>query len=328
MVIVGIDSVVYGVDDMKLATRFLTEWGLKKISDAKTRHVFETVDRDRIVVRPGDAKDLPSAVQPGNTVREVIWGVGAKKDLDGIEKELVKDREVTRTRDGTVHSTDPMGLGIGFCLSRRRVGKGIRRAPINDTVEIERPGKRSRFYDRAAPLQIAHCGFFHPDVNTVEKFYVKRLGFHVSDRYKGKASFMRSSTRNDHHNLLIIKSPHGRTVLDHVAFAVRDIHEVFGGGLAFSRLGWETEIGPGRHPQSSAYFWYFKNPCGGSIEYMADSDVVDVGWKPRTRISTPETFAEWVLPNGILAAAVAKERIASAPVKKIKGRRAGAVAPN
>ena len=55
---------------------------------------------------------------------------------------------------------------------------------------------------------------------------------------------------------------------------------------------------PGRHPVSSAYFWYFKNPLGGSIEYFADPDwVTEQGWKPHNY--TVNRFSEWHLPDGL-----------------------------
>ena len=62
---------------------------------------------------------------------------------------------------------------------------------------------------------------------------------------------------------------------------MRDIHEVFGGGMHIDRCGWETQLGPGRHPVSSAYFWYFQNPAGALIEYYADEDVLTPEWQPR-----------------------------------------------
>ena len=80
---------------------------------------------------------------------------------------------------------------------------------------------------------------------------------------------------------------------------MRDVHEVFGGGMHISRCGWETEIGPGRHPISSAYFWYVKNPAGGLAEYYADEDVVTAGWQAREFTPAPEIFAEWAVIGGI-----------------------------
>ena len=59
-------------------------------------------------------------------------------------------------------------------------------------------------------------------------------------------------------------------------------------------------IGPGRHPISSCYFWYFKNPCGGAASHF-DSDVVDDNWEYREWESTPENFAEWALAEGMAA---------------------------
>ncbi len=46
-----------------------------------------------------------------------------------------------------------------------------------------------------------------------------------------------------------------------------------------SKKGWQTEIGPGRHPISSAYFWYFHNPLGAPVEYYADDDFCTEVWQ-------------------------------------------------
>jgi hypothetical protein len=54
--------------------------------------------------------------------------------------------------------------------------------------------------------------------------------------------------------LFLLSIPNKPAGLNHVAFVVRDIHEVIGGGLNMNRSEWSTFIGPGRHPISSAYF--------------------------------------------------------------------------
>ncbi len=87
--------------------------------------------------------------------------------------------------------------------------------------------------------------------------------------------------------------------LNHVAFTVRDIHEVFGGGMNFSRCGWETDLGPGRHPVSSAYFWYFRCPAGAMTEYYANEDQLTPAWKARDMEFKPENFAEWAIAGGL-----------------------------
>ena len=85
----------------------------------------------------------------------------------------------------------------------------------------------------------------------------------------------------------------------HLAFELGSIHELFGGGLNMTRRGWRTALGPGRHPISSCYFWYFHSPCGGAAEYDFDSDLVDERWVPGSFEQTPEVFAEWCLAEGM-----------------------------
>jgi hypothetical protein len=80
---------------------------------------------------------------------------------------------------------------------------------------------------------------------------------------------------------------------------VRDLHEVFGGGLHMSRCGWETELGPGKHPVSSAIFWYFVSPAGALVEYYTDEDELTEAWQPRDITPGPTMFAEWAIKGGI-----------------------------
>ncbi len=312
--IVGLEEVVYGVEDMALARRFFDDWGLKKVSAAKARLVYEAEDGTRVIARPADAKDLPKPLQPGSTVRKITWGLHKKSDLKKFASELAKDRDVEIAKDGTVSSTDPMGLAIAFTATRRRkLGKTAIRDEVNTPTKIERVDRAAKFYPRARPLSLGHAVYYVPDLKAMEKFYVGRLKFGVSDYYyqggKLRGIFTRCSTPGDHHNWFLLNSPDGKPKLNHIAFKVRDVHEVFGGGLYITRKGWPTEIGPGRHPISSAYFWYFKNPIGGAIEYYADDDHLTKRWKPRKFDSVPENFAEWALPTGLATHSVdIKER--------------------
>ena len=77
MTFVGIDAVVYAADDMKLARRFFTDWGLKKIKANQTQTVFETAIGSQIVLYPSGSKHLPPPAAPGLGYRETIWGVSS-----------------------------------------------------------------------------------------------------------------------------------------------------------------------------------------------------------------------------------------------------------
>lgn len=294
----GIDAVVYGVANMEKCSRYFADWGLKKVSGGKTRVVFATLDGSQIILYPRGAKRLPKAIQTGSTVREMVWGVTAKADLRRIERELAKDRDVHVDRDGTLHSTDDLGLGIAFRVSRRHTLKDNAQ-PMNSLANAGRVNARATYHERATPSHIGHCVFMAPDISKMEAFYTERLGFHVSDYYTGRGIFMRAAKRGGHHNLFFLEAADGKPGINHVAFGVEDIHELFAGGTYFQNRKYKVAVGPGRHHVSSCYFWYFDCPAGGATEYFCDEDFLTEDWKPGNWDPAPETFAEWMLAEGI-----------------------------
>ena len=67
----------------------------------------------------------------------------------------------------------------------------------------------------------------------------------------------------------------------------------------FSAKGWQTQLGPGRHPISSAMFWYFQSPAGALVEYYTDEDELTPAWQPRDFTPGPTVFAEWAIDGGL-----------------------------
>lgn len=298
MAFTGIASVVYGAPDPAQARKLFSDWGLTSVKRGKAEQVFETGVGGEVIARPENTAGLPSRIHEKSNFREIIWGVSDQKHLVSLAEDLARDRVVTLDKAGTIHTTDDSGINIGF-----RVWKPAPIAKGKPTV-FNQPRSRARVntigaaYTRATPHRIGHAAFFVLDVKAAERFYVMRLGFWLSDRYAGGAAvFMRYAARCDHHNLFMLKSRSGHADLHHLAYEVNDVHEVFGGGLAFSRQDWATAVGPGRHPISSAYFWYFRNPLGGMMEYFCDPDVVTEKWQPHNY--KVNRFSEWHLADGI-----------------------------
>lgn len=297
MPFVGIDAITYGVDDMDRGRRFFADWGLREIASDAGGTTFETAAGTEVSVRPRASALLPPPFEPSSTLREVIWGMESQSDVDRLVADLERSLPVTRDSGGVARCVDPNGMTIGFRVSRRR-DSHVAPTPVNSPgapARIDSPGP---VYDRALPIWIGHVVLFAADLAATEAFYRERLGFVLSDQYPGEGIFLRCRAVSGHHNLFLLRRP-GKPGLNHVAFTVRDIHEVFGGGLAMSRKGWETHIGPGRHPISGAYFWYFKNPCGGAVEYFADEDYLTAGWQPRDFERTVENYTEWAFRGGI-----------------------------
>jgi catechol 2,3-dioxygenase-like lactoylglutathione lyase family enzyme len=301
MNITGLDGVVYGVAELDRCIEFWEDFGLAKQETSDAGAKFATVDGARIVVRKIDDPALPPSPDDGpdegSTLRQVFWGVDSPQTLDAIADELGKDQSIARDDDGTVHAVDPSGYAVGFRIS------AVTPQPAEPTVynapgaagRIDQPGA---IYERAKPAHLAHVVFRTPDLAPMLDFYVGRLGFQLSDSYPDRGYFLRAGRSDDHHNLFAF-NPDGTKGFHHAAFNCRDIHEFFGGGLHMTNRGWKTHIGPGRHPVSSAYFWYFHNPNGGAAEYDFDSDICTDAWQPREFEPSPESFAEWALEDGI-----------------------------
>ncbi len=297
MALSGIDAVVFGVTSMAEAKRFLDDWGVSKVATAPDKLVYETRDHTAVIVQPSEASDLPPPIETGNTVREVIWGAADERELERTVSTLRTVDSFRVGADGMPRVTDPNGLSLAFRVSKR-TPITVRPTPPNAPGAHQRVNQRSPIYDQARPINIGHIVLFAADFAAMRAFYTEKLGFVISDEYPGHGVFTRCQEVGDHHNLFMLNRP-GRAGINHVAFTVTDIHEVIGGGIAMSRKGWKTEIGPGRHPISSAYFWYFENPLAAPLEYYADEDYCTADWKPGTFERKPELFAEWAIAGGI-----------------------------
>jgi catechol 2,3-dioxygenase-like lactoylglutathione lyase family enzyme len=298
MSILGIDRIVHGVEDPARCRKFFLDWGLKLVREEGAALDFETLNGCEVQVRRADDASLPPAFEGGSTLREVIWGATGGDSVARLRSSFGAEAR-WEERDATLRLRDPNGLAIGVRASRKRPLQ-VQGVPINAWGTPGRGrNRRSRFYERAEPIEVGHVVLFTDRLAEVEAFYRERLGFVVSDRYPGRGVFLRCAPEGGHHDLFFLQPPQARPGLNHVAYSVRDIHEVFGGGLHIGRCGWETEIGPGRHPVSSAYFWYVKSPAGGLAEYYSDEDELDGRWEPREFESRPEVFAEWAVSGGI-----------------------------
>jgi catechol 2,3-dioxygenase-like lactoylglutathione lyase family enzyme len=312
-VVTGIDAAVFGVTDLRAANRFLDDFGLRRTRSGESGADYRCVDRSEIGVRPADSPELARAIEPGSTLRELVWGVASRRSLEGIARNLARDRSAGFDSKGTLHSVDDTGLAIGFRVTRRKALKS-RPSAFNAPGCALRVDRHAPFYDRATPQEISHVVLGVPDIGAVERFYCKRLGFRVSDRYAGRAVFLRAAPAGNHHHLFVLNSADRKVHFNHIAFKVRDIHEVIGGGQALAARGWETHAGPGRHYPSSACFWYFKSPLGGAAEYAADEDMVTAKWRPRRFVMSPDKFSEWRFnapaAGGLAGAAIANSRSA------------------
>ncbi len=289
----GLDAVTLGVEDLEAARSFYRNFGLADGAQGGAHADFETLDGSEILVRGANDAGLPSAVRGGSTVREMVWGVESKDDLAAIAAELSKDRQVYEDAEGVLHSADDDGFGIAFRVERRRkvppapnplnIFGATPNRPINTPVD---------FHEAVRPAAMAHVVLLVPDVERSARFYQDRLGFRLTDKFKGgKGAFLRCSNSTYHHTLFLLQGE--ERGLHHIAFHVTDFNQVMMGGKNLLAKGWQPAFGPGRHVIGSNYFWYFQSPCGGAMELTADMDRADDGWITREWDYKPENTAAW-----------------------------------
>jgi catechol 2,3-dioxygenase-like lactoylglutathione lyase family enzyme len=297
MSILGIDEITFGASDLAKCRQFFLDWGLSLVSEEAQALVFESLNGCRVIVAHSDTPGLPPGVEPDPTLREVVWGVESAQDLERYRGRLA-DLPGFVDSGERLGCTDPSGLAFKLQIGVKR-SLQLDCARTNTWAEQTRVNQPSPAYDRATPIEVGHVVFFVKNLEQTTAFYQDKLDFVLSDRYPGRGSFLRCAAEGGHHDLFLLQLPEPRSGLNHVAFTVRDVHEVMGGGLHMSRCGWQTELGPGRHPISSAIFWYFISPAGALVEYYTDEDQLTGDWQPRDFTPGPTVFAEWAITGGI-----------------------------
>ena len=278
MTITRIERVVYAVDDIVLCTRFFEDFGLERLRTAVGQQVS---------LRSVDDPGLPAALEDGPTLREVVWGVDSQESLDGLRAELERDREVRVDEDGSLHTLDETGFGLGFA--------------VQDVVEplVEYPGvngfgSRTRLNrpldppGRVRPLRICHVALNIPKrgKDAAVAFYLDRLGFKATDVVEPMGVFMRAPGDADQHTMLLCHRP-DRAGVNHTAYEVASFDEVINGANHMIENGWREARKLGRHTIGSNVFRFVHAPCGGRVEYAADMDRVDDTFVTRVHAETP-----------------------------------------
>lgn len=297
--ITGIEVLKFGVEDRLEANRFLADFGLKAVdSDIDGTDLYQTQNGSKVYLFDLTDARLPEAIETGSTLREVTWGVENEQDFENLKANLVNEPDFASSTSH-VQCRDPNGMTIVFEKSMTHALPAAKTEAINQFGNVQRVNAASPVYEKAEPVDIGHVVFFTPDLAKTQAFYIEKIGFHLSDAYTGRGAFLRCRGEGFHHDLFLLSIPNKPAGLNHVAFVVRDIHEVIGGGLSMNRQDWSTFIGPGRHPISSAYFWYVNSPLGGAFEYYTNDDYLTEEWQPREEEHSLALFTEWAIEGGL-----------------------------
>ncbi|TCB73306.1 VOC family protein [Acinetobacter sp. ANC 4173] len=286
MAIVGIDTLLYGVQDLEKASQFLDDFGLQRLSSSVEETIYRLAEGSTVIVRSIDHASMPDdSAYRGFGVKETIWGVDTEDNLQRLVDDLKQDREVTLGDDGAWRFYSDCGLPLALRVFDRQTVI-YSTDPINSSGNINRLNQHRKWRRRAIPKTINHVVFAVKDYWKTFAFFRDRLNFRMSDHQKGIGTYLRADGAHEHHNTFLLNcevpGAGGIPRFHHTCFGVEDFDEVMIGSNHMTKRGWTHGfLGIGRHRIGSAIFCYFDSPVGGETEYGADTDYLDDNWVPR-----------------------------------------------
>jgi catechol 2,3-dioxygenase-like lactoylglutathione lyase family enzyme len=287
--IIGIETLVYCVDDIPLCTQYFEDFGLRLHDRSSDKTTFVLPDNSKVIIQSLADDPIPGSQVVAKGVHEVIWGLDDEASLERLVVGLERDRTVRRDDDGTAHFLTDDGIAMALRVWRDKRAVRTTTDPVNSPGNINRMNVHRRWIDRARPQYIQHAVFMTPDVEASFAWMRDRLDFRLSDHQRQLGVFARADGTTDHHNIYFLNAnaplpgADGQIRFHHANFLVTDLDEMMIGKNYMERRGWSrSHWGIGRHRVASALFLYLPAPTGGEAEYGADSDAIDDSWLPRT----------------------------------------------
>lgn len=152
----------------------------------------------------------------------------------------------------------------------------------------------------AMPRKVSHVVLNTPDMEGVEAWYCRTLGFRVSDYSADQMVFLRCAS--DHHSIALVRGHYPS--VNHVAFELPSINEYMRSIGRMRQKGIHPTWGPGRHGPGDNPFAYYVSPSGFVIEFTAEIQQIDEAtheaqvW-PR---DVPEKMDQWMTAGAPTAA--------------------------
>ena len=172
--------------------------------------------------------------------------------------------------------------------------------PFGNRIELvsqqERITRPVAFSRSAGITEFGHLCLDAPDVHEAYRFWSTRFNARVSDWIGDAACLMRIDPV--HHKLAVFRGDNPG--LCHMNFQVATLDDLFRNWHFLQDHQVEIEMGPGRHPQSTAIFLYFLGPEGFTYEYSFGVRQItdEAAWVPRTfDPAEPGSIDMWLGPT-------------------------------
>lgn len=249
-------------------------------SDDKLMYLRADERHHRLAVRAGETDD----------VEYVGWEVANRAALDAAAEAL--ERQGVAVHAGKPEeAADRRVLDLVHFVCPH---SGVRMELVLGHEQVFTPRFRpTRDLDGfcTGEMGMGHVVLYAPDVTAAAEFYVKALGFGVTDYavipgVGPFAAFLHCNSR--HHSLAFMTIPGAPRRIQHVMFETVSMDDV-GQSYDVCLDRQITTTTPGRHHNDHTFSFYFRNPSGWHFEY---------GWKPR--LIDPSTWdtEQYVLRPG------------------------------
>ena len=253
-----------GVADLEAATRFATdivglelaaptEVGVSHLRADHRHHCLALVEGPSGVISSGFAVADADALAAAETELERSGVTVRRGSADEARSRRVRE---------FVAFDDPFGNRLELVSQQETITR---------PVAFTRP---------AGITEFGHLCLDAPDVHEAYRFWSTRFNARVSDWIADAACLMRIDPV--HHKLAVFRGD--QPGLCHMNFQVASIDDVFRNWHFLVSHDVEIEMGPGRHPQSTAVFLYFLGPERFTYEYSFGVRRIedDAAWIPRT----------------------------------------------
>jgi 2,3-dihydroxy-p-cumate/2,3-dihydroxybenzoate 3,4-dioxygenase len=253
-----------GVSDLDAATRFATNLvGLELVAprEAGVAHLRADHRHHCLALVEGPS----GVISSGFSVADSDALAAAETELErsgiAVSRGSPDEARSRRVRE-FVAFDDPFGNRVEL-VSQPEI--------ITRPVEFTRP---------AGIIEFGHLCLDAPDVHEAYRFWSSRFNARVSDWIGDAACLMRIDPV--HHKLAVFRGE--GPGLCHMNFQVASIDDLFRNWHFLVEHDVEIEMGPGRHPQSTAIFLYFLGPEGFTYEYSFGVRRIEdeASWIPRT----------------------------------------------
>jgi catechol-2,3-dioxygenase len=265
--ITGLRGVDLGVSDVALHARFYIDvWRLAVVAERG----------GSVYLRGSGAYCHILALHPRSEPALMCVNLAAA-DRDAVDRLHARVAAAGALQVGPAAPVAEPGGGYGFAFLDPE-GRSVR-----VIAEDARHADARLLPDR--PERITHVVLNTPRPEDAAAFWVKALGFEVSDR--SLLTFIRCN--DDHHSIAF--HPGESATLHHIAFEMDGVDSVMRGAGRMRDAGRPIEWGPGRHGPGNNVFAYFVGPDDFVIEYTAEVEKVD----RNHRVREPR---DWTYPTG------------------------------